>query len=70
MFWIGMIVGIVFVIAVSFGYFMWCMHVTGTSWDEFLELVEANTTTLENRESTIRVIHEGECLFEATFEEK
>ena len=70
MFWIGMIVGIVLVIGGTLGYFMYCMHITGTSWEDYNNLVEVNATAIGNRESTVQVIHEGECLFEATFEEK
>ena len=69
MFWIGMIVGIVLFITVFLGYFGWCMHITGTSWDDFVNLVLVNETAIENRESTVQVWHEGDCLLERVFEE-
>ena len=70
MYWIGLIVGILVTIMVEVAFFMWCMYVSETSWDDFYNLVGANATAIENRESTMQVYHDGECLFEAVFEEK
>ena len=67
MFWIGFIVGIATLFLISGGIFMFCLKVTGTSWEDFTNLVEANEAALINRESQIQVWHNDEQVFEATF---
>ena len=70
MFWIGMIVGIVVTLAASFTLFVYCMSASGTSFEEFEDLVEANAAAMMNRESKMQVWHDDECIYETVFEEK
>lgn len=70
MFWIGFIAGMFALAVLAVVYFIFCCAVTHTTVEDFNNLVEANTAALINRESRIEVHHDGECLFEATFEER
>ena len=67
MFWIGFIVGIATLILISLVFFMFCMKVTGTSWEDFTNLVEVNEAALLNRESQVQVWHDDNVVFETTF---
>lgn len=70
MFIIGMIVGIVITLAAVIGYFAWCCHEAGASYDDLVMLGEAGLAAFGNRESEIQVWHNNECLYEALFEEE
>lgn len=70
MFWIGLIVGIAFMVMASFAFFMFCLWATGTSLEEFEGVVYANAAAFGNRESTIQVWHDGEVVNEFTLKEK
>lgn len=70
MFWIGFIVGVMFLFMASFAFFMLCMGVTDTSFEEFGAVVQANAAAFGNRESVMRVYHDGELLEEVTLKEK
>lgn len=70
MFWIGFIVGIISLLALVFACFVFCMCVTGTTWEEFQAVVMANADAFGNRESVMQVWHDGELLNEVTLEEK
>lgn len=69
MYWIGLIVGVIVTVIVEFAFFLWCMYVTETSWADYRNLVGVNRAAIENRESTVQVYHDGECIFETVFEE-
>ena len=69
MFWIGMIVGIIIATFVIVGLlFVGCAATYG-SWDTFNSMVDVVVSASENRESEVRVYHDGEILDVAVFEE-
>ena len=69
MFWIGMIVGIIIAAIVIVGYIAYaCMKVYGDV-DTFVDMCYVTKTASENRESEVRVYHDGEILDVAVFEE-
>ena len=69
MFWIGMIVGIIIATIVIVGYIAYaCMKVYGDV-DTFVDMCYVTKTASENRESEVRVYHDGEILDVAVFEE-
>ena len=69
MFWIGMIVGIIIATIVIVGYLAYaCMKVYGDV-DTFVDMCYVTKTASENRESEVRVYHDGEILDVAVFEE-
>ena len=70
MFWIGLIVG-GFIATIAFAGLMFvsCWHTFG-SWDTFNSMVDVVVAANENRESEVRVYHDGECLDVAVFEER
>ena len=70
MFWIGFAIGGLALAALCFAYFAFCMWVTGTSFEEFGAVVQANAAAFGNRESVMQVYHDGELLTEVTLEEK
>ena len=73
MFWIGMIVGIVIglmlVVAASYGYYKWMCQEFNCDLDDLAELGAAGAEAFTNRESRLVVVHEGETIFETVFEE-
>lgn len=69
MFWIGMIVGIIIATFVIVGLiFVSCKAIYG-SWDTFNSMVDVTVAASDNRESEVRVYHDGEILDVAVFEE-
>ena len=70
MFWIGLIVGIIIAAVLPFGYLMWCMYCTGTSFREFGAMTMCNAYAVTNRESAVQVWHDGELIDEVVLEEK
>lgn len=70
MYWIGLIVGILVTIIVEFALFKLAMYYVDMNWKDFDKLVDTNKAALDNRESTVQVYHDGECVFEAVFEEE
>ena len=69
MFWIGMIVGIIIATIVIVGFIAYaCMKVYGDV-DTFVDMCCVTKTASENRESEVRVYHDGEILDVAVFEE-
>ena len=69
MFWIGMIVGIIIATFVIVGYIAYaCWKVYG-SWNTFEDMCHVTAAANENRESEVRVYHNGEILDVAVFEE-
>ena len=69
MFWIGLIVGMIITISTAGGFFGYCMAVTGVSWDDYTNLVDANKAAIENRDSRVEVYDDDtdEKIFEAEF---
>ena len=71
MFWIGLIVGIIIATIVFVGLMFVSCKVAYGSWDTFNSMVDVVVAAGENRESEVRVYHDGECLdVVAVFEEK
>lgn len=69
MFWIGMIVGIIIATIVIVGFIAYaCWKVYG-SWNTFEDMCYVTAAASENRESEVRVYHDGEILDVAVFEE-
>ena len=69
MFWIGLIVGILIATIAIGGYlFYGCWKTYGT-WDTFVAMCNVTQAATENRESEVRVYHDGEILDVAIFEE-
>ena len=69
MFWIGMIVGIIIATFVIVGLIAYaCKEIYG-SWDTFDSTVDVVVAASDNRESEVRVYHDGEILDVAVFEE-
>ena len=69
MFWIGMIVGIIIATFVIVGFEAFACKATYGSWDTFDSMVDVVIAASENRESEVRVYHDGEILDVAVFEE-
>lgn len=69
MFWIGMIVGIIIATFVIVGFGALCCKEIYGSWDTFGSMVDVIVSASENRESEVRVYHDGEILDVAVFEE-
>lgn len=69
MFWIGMIVGIIIATIVIVGFEAYCCYKMYGSWDTFDSMVDVVVAANENRESEVRVYHNGEILDVAVFEE-
>lgn len=69
MFWIGMIVGIIIATFVIVGCIAYACKVIYGSWDTFDSMVDVIVSASENRESEVRVYHDGEILDVAVFEE-
>lgn len=69
MFWIGIIVGMILLILISFVIFVCGLKACDASWNDFTNLVEANAAALINRDSRIEVWCEdtNEKVFEAGF---
>ena len=70
MFWIGLIVGIIITTIVIFGLLAFSCYVTYGSMDTFESMVDVVIAANENRESEVRVYHDGEILDVAIFEER
>lgn len=68
MFWIGMIVGIVVTILVTFAYIAWCFKICDVTLDDFQRMREVNGAIIENRECTVEVWHDDDCVHADTFE--
>lgn len=69
MFWIGMIVGIIIATFVIVGLIAYACKAIYGSWDTFDSMVDVVVAASENRESEVRVYHDGEILDVAVFEE-
>lgn len=69
MFWIGMIVGAIITLVAVIGYFVWVCRDANANFDDLVRIGEAGRQACHNRESTLQVWHEDECLFETVFEE-
>lgn len=69
MFWIGMIVGIVLMIAAIYGFYRYLSYTCGASAEDFAELGAIGMVAWSNRESTVQVWHDGDRLLETVFEE-
>ena len=69
MFWIGMIVGIIIATFVIVGFVAFACKAIYGSWDTFYSMVDVIVSASENRESEVRVYHDGEILDVAVFEE-
>ena len=69
MFWIGMIVGIIIATIVIVGFIAYACWVVYGSWNTFEDMCYVTMAASENRESEVRVYHDGEILDVAVFEE-
>lgn len=69
MFWIGMIIGIIIASIVIGGYIGYVCWRTYGTWNTFESMVDVTLAATNNRESEVRVYHDGELLDVAVFEE-
>ena len=69
MFWIGMIVGMVIATITIASYIVYSCHRVYGDMDTFLSMCDVTMAASENRESEVRVYHDGEVLDVAVFEE-
>lgn len=70
MFWIGLIVGIVITIVISFGIMAVCCKIVGVTKDEFRNAQDTIATAMTNRESEMVIVHNGETIASCVFEER
>ena len=70
MFWIGMLVGIVTTILVSYAWIVYCFKTAGVNREDFCGLIEVNKAVIENRECTVEVWHDENCVHADTFEKR
>ena len=70
MFWIGLIVGIVVGAVVLYLLSRGLMAVVFGSYEKYSEGFGLLLTASGNRESTVQVWHDGDCLDEVIFEEE
>lgn len=69
MFWIGMIVGIIAVIALG-ALFVWaCFMVANVNFEDFKDLCCLNQVIIENRTCDVEVLCDDEPVYADTFEE-
>lgn len=70
MFWIGLIVGIIVGTVILYLLSRLVMTAMFGSYEKYSEGFELLLTASDNRESTVQVWHDGECLDEVIFEEE
>ena len=70
MFWIGTFVGMMFASIVLIGFMLFCCWKTYGDVDTFMDMVDVVVAANENRESEVRVYHDGDILEVAVFEER
>lgn len=70
MFWIGLIIGMIIAAIAIVGFIAFCCKVTYGTKETFDSMVDVVITAGENRESVVKVFHDGEELDAyAVFEE-